>query len=374
MAYDELSEAEKIGNAVKIVLDSVSFLSPDEIPEELLQEVLKTQYEPFNEMEDRQDFWDVVLEKLTAYDLLKYDRQKQVFTTHRAIQRVIQSRIKKEAGDICNNLSETFINFFPDYDYFNRPVCEKYFQHVRALTENAGNLKLETEEMNTLYYRLGRYQKLLGNFWHAENFYLRAAGISGMIHGVESVEHATDLNNLALVYRTQGRYDEAIEKYEEALRIGKKTIGSEHSDYAARLNNLANVYQSLGRYDEAIEKYEEALRIGEKTTGRAHPYYAICLNNLGLVYTSQDRYDEAIEKYEEALRIDEKTIGKEHPNYAIDLNNLASVYEAQEKFDEALKLYEKVLDIDEKTLPANHPYIVQDRASIERCREKLKNS
>ena len=44
-----------------------------------------------------------------------------------------------------------------------------------------------------------------------------------------------DLNNLANVYHSQGRYDEAIELYKQALLIDEKTIGKEHPDYAIRL-------------------------------------------------------------------------------------------------------------------------------------------
>lgn len=416
LVYDELCKSEDTGEAVKLLLDSISFISPDEIPAELLIEILKRQHESFEKIENPDSFWSQVRKSLTAYDLLKYEKYKQTFATHRAIQRVIQSRIEKEAENICNKLSETLINFFPEYNYSNRPVCEKYYQHVLALTENAGNLNQETENINVLYSRLGRYQELLGNFVMGETFYHRASKISAVVPGVESVRHtadlnnlanvyasqgrydeaieklekalqidkktigkehpdyATDLNNLANVYKSQGRYDEAIEKFEEALRIGENTIGREHPKYAIRLNNLAVVFQSQGRYDEAIEKYEEALRIAEKTIGKEHPSYATRLNNLANVYRSQGRYDEAIEKYQEALRIDEKVIGKEHPDYATDLNNLASVYETQGKFDEALKLYLEALSIDEKTLPANHSYIAQNKANIERCREKLKSS
>ena len=43
LAYDELSETEQVGDAVKILLDSMSFISPDEIPEDLLREILSAQ-------------------------------------------------------------------------------------------------------------------------------------------------------------------------------------------------------------------------------------------------------------------------------------------------------------------------------------------
>jgi tetratricopeptide (TPR) repeat protein len=269
--------------------------------------------------------WDDVREKLTAYDLLKYDKHKKTFTTHRAIQRVIQSRLKGKEKDICISLAAVLRGLFPMYDYTNREECEKYYQHVLVLVENSDRLGAETEDTDELYFRLGGYQNLLGNYAPAERFYLRAAEVSAKVSGAESESHATDLNDLAGMYWLQGRYDEAIEKFEEALRIDEKTIGREHPDYAIDLNNLANVYYAQGRYDEAIEKLEEA------------------------------------------LRIDEKTLGCEHPEYAKRLNNVASVYFAQGKVREALDLYRNALRIFEKTLPENHPYIAGVRNSVENC-------
>lgn len=409
LAYEELCATESTGEAVKIILDSVSSISPDEIPEDLLQKILEKQYPAYTEREDRDDFWDDAREKLTAYDLLKYDRQKKTFTTHRAIQRVVQSRLKGKEKEICISLASVLRGLFPLYDYTNREECEKYYQHVLVLVENADRFGAETGDTNELYFGLGHYQYLIGNYAQAEKFHLRAAEISAKILGVESEIHARDLNDLAGMYWLQGRYDEAIEKYEDALRIAEKTIGREHPDYAAGLSNLGEAYRAQGRYDEAIKKLEEALRIGEKTVGREHPDYATRMNNLALVYYTQGRYDEAIEKYEEALRIDENTVGREHPSYAhrltglgavyhaqgrydeaiekleealrigektlgnehpdhaTRLNNLASVYEGQGKFREAFDLYKNALRIFEKTLPGNHPYIAQLKKSVERC-------
>jgi tetratricopeptide (TPR) repeat protein len=354
LVYNELCEAENKGKAVKIILDSISFISPNEIPEDLLRAILIQKYEHFAELESLEDFWDDIQEKLTAYDLLKYDGQKANFTTHRSIQRVIQSRLKNKEVAICTDLFAVLTPLFPVYDYDNREVCEKYYQHVLTLVENAGTLRIETENSNNLVYRLGLYQELLGNFSQAEKFYVRAAEISA-VFDAHGNSHGIDLNNLGGIYYSQGRYNEAIEKYKEALRIAEKTLGNEHPDRANRLNNLAAVYPAQGRYDEAIEKYEEALQIDGKTIGKEHPDYATRLNNLANVYEGQGRYSEAIVKLEEALRIDEKTIGREHPNYAIDLSSLGNVYSSQGRYDEAIEKLEEALWIREKTIGKEHP-------------------
>ena len=87
-------------------------------------------------MAEPDDLWDDIREKLTAYDLLKYDKEKKTFTTHRAIQRVIQSRVKGEEKDSCIALASVLNRLFPVYDYVNREACEKYYQHVLVLLKN----------------------------------------------------------------------------------------------------------------------------------------------------------------------------------------------------------------------------------------------
>jgi tetratricopeptide (TPR) repeat protein len=68
----------------------------------------------------------------------------------------------------------------------------------------------------------------------------------------------TTLNKLAIVYRAQGRYDEALKAYGRALAIDEKALGPEHPDVASTLNNLGLVYWNQGRYDEALKAYGRA--------------------------------------------------------------------------------------------------------------------
>ena len=50
------------------------------------------------------------------------------------------------------------------------------------------------------------------------------------------------LNNLAIVYRRQGKYSEAEGLYKRALAIREKALGANHGDVGQTLNNLALVY------------------------------------------------------------------------------------------------------------------------------------
>ena len=63
--------------------------------------------------------------------------------------------------------------------------------------------------------------------------------------GPQDPRLATSLNNLAELYRAQGRYAEAEPLHKRALAIREKALGPEHPDVAQSLNNLAELYRLL---------------------------------------------------------------------------------------------------------------------------------
>ena len=64
----------------------------------------------------------------------------------------------------------------------------------------------------------------------------------------------------------------------------EKALGSDHPDVAKSLNNLAELYRYQGRYAEAEPLYKRSLAIREKALGPDHPDVAISLNNLASLY------------------------------------------------------------------------------------------
>ncbi len=58
--------------------------------------------------------------------------------------------------------------------------------------------------------------------------------------------------SIASLYYDQGKYAEAEPLNQRALAIWEKALGPEHPDVARSLNNLAMVYTDQGKYEEAI--------------------------------------------------------------------------------------------------------------------------
>ena len=82
---------------------------------------------------------------------------------------------------------------------------------------------------------------------------------------------ANSLNNLAMLYESQGRYNDAEPLYLQSLDIRKRQLGNDHPDVASSLNNLAVLYESQGKYLEAEDLAKQALIIYQNRLGNEHP-------------------------------------------------------------------------------------------------------
>ena len=98
-------------------------------------------------------------------------------------------------------------------------------------------------------------------------------------------------------------------------------LGADHPDTASSLNNLAELYRAQGRYEDAEPLYDQALSIRRRVLGADHPSTARSLNNLAGLYYVQGRYSEAVPLYKEAVEIMERVLEVEHPNTKIVRDN-----------------------------------------------------
>ncbi len=145
-------------------------------------------------------------------------------------------------------------------------------------------------------YQQGRYTDAERSF--------QAAVKDAEAFGPQDPRLATSLNNLAELYRLQGKYAEAEPLNKRALAIRKRSLGPAHPDVANSLNNLAGLYHQQGKYDEAEPLYKRSLAIVEKALGPEHPHVATSLENYAMLLRKTNREAEAarIEALAKAIR------------------------------------------------------------------------
>jgi tetratricopeptide (TPR) repeat protein len=313
-------------------------------------------------------------------NLLSTDDDEQYFLPLEDLKALIQ-QIEEKRGEKDPSLATLYERMGQIYDQrLERGEFQDYQQELALAIEyfsKAADLQkelgLEEDFASTLtnlallYYSQGRYDQ-------AEPLYLQALELSKRLLGEDHPHVATSLNNLAALYYSQGRYDQAEPLYLQALELSKRLLGEDHPHVAQSLNNLALLYYSQGRYDQAEPLYLQALELRKRLLGEDHPQVATSLNNLALLYRSQGRYDQAEPLYLQALELSKRLLGEDHPQVASSLNNLALLYHSQGRYDQAEPLLLQALEILERVLGDDHPNTKACRKNLAILRQKRHTS
>ncbi len=208
-------------------------------------------------------------------------------------------------------------------------------------------IQIQGENENPLSYKLladAYYYK--NDFTSAAKHYLQSANIEKDIHGFFSDQYGKRLNDVGFCYAILGLYDNAVDYYNKALEIHKKT-GNKEEIYSV-LNNLGGAYFGLAEYEKSIDHFEQTLKFDEAQGDNNN--LSISNNNIGKVYQAWGKYDLSIKYFNKALLYSRKAGNK--MTEAIRLSNLGMSYLGKKEYDKALEYLYQALDLDKQT--GNH--------------------
>lgn len=126
----------------------------------------------------------------------------------------------------------------------------------------------------------------------------------------------------------EGRYSDAIEYYNRAIKMGSRPSTAWSSKGVA--------FKRMKEYDEALRCEDIAIQLSSKNE------FAWC--NKGDVYFKMGNYKEALACYDKALGI--------RPRYAIAWNNKGAALARLNKFEEAKKCHDKAIKLRPKYVAA----------------------
>ncbi|HEY4999260.1 MAG TPA: tetratricopeptide repeat protein, partial [Usitatibacter sp.] len=121
--------------------------------------------------------------------------------------------------------------------------------------------------------------------------------------GASRGEIAGSLNNLALTLSDMGRFQEALDDLERAIKDLGQELGNEHPLVATFISNKGETLDRMGRHAEARAAYQRAIAIEERAYGAESTNLAYPLTGLGESYLAEHQPSEAIVPLERAQRI-----------------------------------------------------------------------
>ena len=125
-------------------------------------------------------------------------------------------------------------------------------------------------------------------------------------------------NNLGLIHKQIGNFDEAIKLFNRAIKID--------SSYQNAYNNLGIVFLQKGNFYNAIDNFKKLISIN------SHQFSAYC--NLGLCYEKINEPEKAIHVY--------NMVPSEDKNYLNAQYNLGLLYFKTKQYKKTIKIFKNI--------------------------------
>lgn len=311
---------------------------------------------------------------------------------------------QKHKPKVLNDIAWYYKNISPgeSMDYAKRSLklsselLKSYLNKEGIESKRKVGLYVLSKEKAKALYLLGLLNLKKENFDQALNYQYKSLAImntmlEGFPYDVETKEYTANLfNDIGYIYKTIGRYDEAIKNYQKAIEVNKE-LGA-LKETGINYNNLGVVYEKTEHYQESVNSFSSALDVANKLNekekiamqnnnigqifltireyDKANEYFDKALEtckknnledtqkakiiiNMGMAALSEGKYEKAIEIFNKAKNIYEKSENK--ARVANQLNNIGMVHKASGNYDEILKYFNEALNIN-KTIGAGDSY------------------
>ncbi len=194
----------------------------------------------------------------------------------------------------------------------------------------------------------------LGRFGEAELPLLRAIEVAGAHAGIPLLLGCA-CNNLGVLYKCIGRYDEALQLYSQALQLVVANDRAVSAHAATIHHNIADLEGTRGRFDNALNPARTAFQIRRKLLGPEDPKTLSDASALADILDSLGRHTESLPIYAQTLKCYQRLYGPEHQLIADTLSRIAAVEEAGNRFAASERMYRRALEMKTHLLGEQHP-------------------
>ncbi|KAK2591134.1 hypothetical protein QQS21_011172 [Conoideocrella luteorostrata] len=134
----------------------------------------------------------------------------------------------------------------------------------------------------------------------------------------------------------------------------KETLGEDHPDTLESIDNLAYLYRDQGRYNEAEEPEVQVMETYEKNLGQDHDLTTRSKFGLSSTLWYKGEQDAAAALQVEVMETLKKKLGEKHPDTLSAMGQLAVTYRYHGRFEDATSLMRQCALLRRHTLGASH--------------------
>ncbi|XP_062504700.1 uncharacterized protein LOC134181438 isoform X2 [Corticium candelabrum] len=168
---------------------------------------------------------------------------------------------------------------------------------------------------------------------------------------------STALKNQGWCLMANAQYRKAFPLLERSLAIRREHLPADHHDVAQALHCLSECCLHLGNTRKAVQLCEESLSVVSQCLPANHPQIATYMTQLSSCHQSAGNLNEAIDILQRSIVIDKQHLPHTRISLCPSLNNLGLCYRDKGMLDAAIRTFEECLEIQRSFLPEHHPDI-----------------
>ena len=137
-----------------------------------------------------------------------------------------------------------------------------------------------------------------------------------------------------IIFPSQRRSTEPL--HQQALVICEQQLGPQHLHTTHPLLGLALLYRDQGKNEQAEFLFQRVLLIRKQTLEPTHPDIALALHEFAILRQAQGYNDEACSLYKQALAARTLTLGTTHPDTISTSEHLAGLLHHLDRIEKVL--------------------------------------
>jgi CHAT domain-containing protein/tetratricopeptide (TPR) repeat protein len=158
-------------------------------------------------------------------------------------------------------------------------------------------------------------------------------------------EYRTSVNDLAFLYRKEGKLLDTETLLLKVIKIAKENVGEKDMEYAESLYNLAMFYNENHDFIKDEPLFYKALEIIKENRGEKNIEYINSMNNLANIFANENKFLKAESLLLKAKELQNEISGEKDKNYAEILLSLVKLYIKQGDFNKSKILISNLLNI-----------------------------
>ncbi|KAJ3531234.1 hypothetical protein NM208_g8967 [Fusarium decemcellulare] len=336
-------QIRKFNEPAAALLSFMAFIEPGAIPHSML---------PMTETEQQ---LTASIGTLCGYGFLNKDADGQMFNMHRLVHFSTRIWVRKEGllDETLQDVAAHLQDIFPNNDWGNRELWRQYLPHALAILWQSNENPIE-DYPHQLADCVGNCLAGDGRLNEAIQIFEQAVKVGETTLAADNHRQISCQISLADAYGKNGQSQDAMNLMEPVVLMLQETRREDDHDLLDAQSMLSSAYGDVGKTKDAIQLLQHVVETQDAILPEEAGRRLFSRHVLACLYYRNKQIEESIQVFEQVVTVRKRILAEDDPGLLVSQSMLATAYLAKGMSLEAIKLLKHVVAMRAQILPEYH--------------------